>query len=89
MKQQDVIALAREAGMEVHERKGEVRIGSAVITGCDSTDQVQRFAALVEARTREECAKVCLELLDLRHGHLAVAYAAKCTEAIRSMGEQT
>ena len=53
-----IIKLAREAGMEVHERKGEIRIGSAVITGCNSTDQVMRFAALVAAAEREQCADI-------------------------------
>lgn len=55
----DIIRMAREAGMEVHDRKGQVRIGSAVLTGCDSTDQVERFAALVAEAEREACAQVC------------------------------
>ena len=59
MTQYDIIRMAREAGMEVHERKGKIRIGSAVITGCDSTEQVTRFAALVAAAEREACAKLC------------------------------
>lgn len=45
--------------MEVHERKGQIRIGSAVLTGADSTDEVTRFAALVAAKEREACALVC------------------------------
>jgi hypothetical protein len=57
----DVIKMAIEAGMEVHERKGEVRIGSAILTGADSTEQVERFAQLVAAQAaaeeREACAK--------------------------------
>ena len=59
MTRDDIISMAREAGMEVHERKGEIRIGSAVITGCNSTDQVMRFAALVAAAEREACAAIC------------------------------
>ena len=51
--------MAKEAGMEVHERKGQIRIGSAVLTGADSTDEVTRFAALVAAKEREACALVC------------------------------
>ena len=59
MTKTEVIAIAKEAGMEVHERKGQIRIGSAVLTGCDSTEQVERFAALVAAAEREACAQVC------------------------------
>lgn len=53
MNRDEIIAMAREAGMEVHERKGQIRIGSAVLTGADSTDEVTRFAALVAAKERE------------------------------------
>lgn len=49
MTRDDIINMAREAGMEVHPYKGEIRICSAVLTGCDSTDEVIRFAALVAA----------------------------------------
>lgn len=50
----DIIRMAREAGMETHERKGEVRIGSAVLTGGDSTEQVARFAELVATAERRK-----------------------------------
>jgi len=56
MTRDEIIAMAREAGMEVHERKGQIRIGSAVLTGADSTDEVTRFAALVAAKERESIA---------------------------------
>lgn len=66
MTQDEIISMAKEAGMEVHERKGQIRIGSAVLTGCDSTAQLERFAALVEAKAaakeREACAQVCDEM---------------------------
>ena len=58
MNRDDIIRMAQEAGLETHPRKGEVRIGSAIITGCDSTEQVMRFANLVAAAEREACAKV-------------------------------
>ena len=61
MKQDEIIAMAKEAGMEVHKSKGQVRIGSAVLTGVDSTDEVTRFAALVAAKEREACAQVAME----------------------------
>ena len=78
MTRDDIIRMAREAGMEVHERKGEIRIGSAVITGCDSTEQVTRFAALVAAAEREACAKLCESRL-LKHD---LGY--QCAAAIRA-----
>lgn len=63
MTQDEIIGMAREAGMEVHPRKGQIRIGSAFLTGCDSTAQVTRFAALVAAKAaaaeREACVAAC------------------------------
>ena len=78
MNQNEIIAMAKEAGMEVHERKGQIRIGSAVLTGVDSTDEVTRFAALVAAKEREACAQVCESWDDPRD------YAA----AIRARGQK-
>ena len=63
MKREDIIRMARDAGIEVHARKGEIRIGSAAITGCDSTEQVTRFAALVAAAEREACAEHYLAVM--------------------------
>lgn len=78
MTRDEILAMAREAGMEVHERKGQIRIGSAVLTGVDSTDEVTRFAALVAAKEREACAQVCESWDDPRD------YAA----AIRARGQK-
>lgn len=50
--------LAREAGLEVHPRKGEIRVGLDAVIGIDSTDKVRKFAALV----LEEAAKTVDEL---------------------------
>ena len=84
MTRDDIIRMAREAGMEVHERKGEIRIGSAVITGCDSTEQVTRFAALVAAAEREACASICEEY-DRRFDILEVRW---CAQDIRARSQQ-
>ncbi|MEY8688468.1 MAG: hypothetical protein AB9M53_01130 [Leptothrix sp. (in: b-proteobacteria)] len=54
MNRDRLIEFAIEAGMEVHERKGQIRIGSDVLGGCDSTYQVERFAELVAAAARAE-----------------------------------
>ncbi len=77
VKRDDILRMAREAGMEVHERKGEIRIGSAVITGCDSTEQVTRFAALVAAAEREACA----ELMERQHAWITNTAAANAIRA--------
>lgn len=85
MTRDDIIKLARDAGIEVHARKGEIRIGSAAITGCDSTEQVTRFAALVAAAEREACAQVCIEHA-CKHPYPSHAGAAAtvCAAAIRA-----
>ena len=59
MTQDEIIEMARQAGMEFHISKGQIRIGSAVFTGEDTTKQVVAFAKLVAAKEREACAKVC------------------------------
>ena len=57
--QKEIIGMAREAGIEVHPRKDSIRIGSAILTGCDSTEEVTRFAALVAAAERRACTAAC------------------------------
>lgn len=59
MTQDEIISMAREAGIEVHPRKDSIRIGSAILTGCDSTEEVTRFAALVAAAERRACTAAC------------------------------
>ena len=84
MTRDEIIRMAREAGMEVHERKGEIRIGSAVITGCDSTEQVTRFAALIAAAEREACAQICDRgAVQMLHAYKREG-AARCAEIIRA-----
>ena len=56
----EVIRMAIEARIEVHPYKDEIRIGSAIITGCDSTDAVMRFAELVAAHVRETDASLAV-----------------------------
>ena len=80
----DILRMAREAGMEVHERKGEIRIGSAVITGCDSTEQVTRFAALVAAAEREACAQASEQQIERWVDDRARYAASECAAAIRA-----
>lgn len=84
MNRDDVIKMAREAGMEVHERKGEVRIGSAILTGADSTEQVERFAQLVAAQAAAEEREACADVAD-DYGHVAHV-AQSIAAAIRARG---
>lgn len=65
MTREDIIRMAREAGMEVHERKSEIRIGSALFTASDCTEQVERFAALVRQDEQIRQMKNAEELAEL------------------------
>ncbi len=67
MTKDDIIAMAREAGLEVHPRKEEIRVGTDAMWGFDSTPKVKRFAALVAAAEREACAKVCEQAIERVH----------------------
>jgi hypothetical protein len=55
MNQDDVIRMAREAGFESNS------LGATYTSGW-LPDLLERFAALVAAHEREQCAKVCDEL---------------------------
>lgn len=55
MTNDDIIRMAREAGFEILE-ENEIGIGDGFHI---QTDLVERFAALVAAHEREQCAKVC------------------------------
>ena len=58
MDRDTVIALAREAGLIATRRYGPI-------------DEYERFAALVAALEREECAKACDEYNDGRYANTA------------------
>jgi len=69
MTQDDIIRMAREAELNAH---------GLVI------DRLERFAALVAAHEREECAKVCDEVGDRDTD----THAYDCAAAIRARGEK-
>ena len=71
MTREDIIRMAREAG---------------VLSGYDS-DLFQRFAALVAAQEREECAKLCEAEIE-RVRPLYSVTAENCTKGIRARGEK-
>ncbi len=54
--------LALEAGFEIHQSKGHIRVGMDAIIGNDSTAKLMRFAALVRNEALEEAAVKCDEL---------------------------
>jgi oligoribonuclease (3'-5' exoribonuclease) len=103
MKQDEIIELARQAGMEVHGGKGQIRIGLDVFTGDDTTNQVVAFAKLVATKEREACANMCdLAILQNQEAineleddeHIAKCFIqgamtqlVKTSKAIRARGE--
>jgi len=81
MSPEEIIRLAREAGA----------FTDVVLRGrCDgtvfSTAELERFAALVAAAEREECAKVCDKQHDRAKTSTGAARAAACAAAIRARG---
>jgi hypothetical protein len=58
MNRDDIIRMAREAGFEVMD-EGKHHYAHITDTLCHIDVAVERFATLVAAAEREECAKVC------------------------------
>lgn len=79
----DILRMAREAGFTELEFFGN-KVGTNV------TECLERFAALVAAAEREQCAKVCKdEMIDEEQCNDDVAYNAGCNDcaaAIRARG---
>lgn len=71
MNREDVISMAREAGIEFHERKNHLRIGTDILFGDDSTEKLERFAALVTAAERRK------HQADIEHWKAQAAQAEK------------
>ena len=99
MNRDDVIRMARAAGMSVLMPDEHVDgIGGIYIAPDDSClQEIERFAALVAAHEREECARVCDEAEDQAWAQWKAAYkpidqgrsigAEECAFAIRARGE--
>ena len=84
MTRDDIIRMAREAGF----RAGHIELYScgplpfiAPISATDCMPELERFAALVAATQREECAALC-DRFALRDMH-----PAECAAAIRARGD--
>ena len=89
MTQDEIIAMAREAGFEVVD--GELRLyfdGSKALLKPNYmgtvVDGLKEFAALVAAHEREACAKVCDELQNDAVAKYFDANAGECAAAIRA-----
>jgi len=89
MTRDDIARMAREAGIEHHENVDEMRSPF-----CDGVwfEDLEDFAGLVAAAERDECAKVCEELLaDTRYETIpqeARVSFLKARDAIRARGRQ-
>lgn len=53
---EQVIEMARQAGIEVHDRKQQARIGLAALVGLDSTDELTRLCTMAADRALEAAA---------------------------------
>jgi len=91
MKQDEIIEMAEQAGFDCY---GKHITWDDVIC----TDELKAFAALIAAKEREACAKVCdgreKDFIDLFHKYGyeedsgAILASMQCAKAIRARGEQ-
>jgi hypothetical protein len=79
MNRDDIIRMAREAGIEHHENVDEMRSPF-----CDGVwfEDLEHFSALVAAAEREECAQMVEHVMYGRDG------CDRTAAAIRAMGEK-
>lgn len=80
----DVIRLAREAGFEVGRDAGGEYVAPQ---HSDSVGTLVRFAALVAAAEREECASIC-DAHTVDDVLVGVSIAQSCAAIIRARGEK-
>lgn len=59
MNADQITSLAKQAGMEVHPRKMQIRVGADAALGFDSTEVVTRFAELVRAEALRDASEFC------------------------------
>ena len=80
MTQDDIIKMAREAGFE--------ELGSRADDWVCFGDEIERFANLIAAAEREECAQICEVIRGKDMKPAWDTAAAHCTAAIRARGEK-
>lgn len=80
MNREQIIRMAREAGL----------FDVSHPNPAGNSAEVERFAALVAAAEREECAKVCDELAELNRKAMtdSMWQQEECAAAIRARGQQ-
>ena len=87
MNRDEIIHMAREAGMRVGTNlSGVVLVGSPAEIGLAhlTIEELERFAALVAAAEREACAAIC----DRFQARDVGMQPAECAGAIRARGEK-
>ena len=77
-----IIRLARESGLEILSLDGEDEVGCGDNYHIQ-TDLIERFAALVAAHEREECAKA-VQVMALANPGMMYMTADQCAAVIRS-----
>ena len=85
MTNEQIIEIAKRAGMEVHPRKMQIRVGADAALGLDSTAVVTRFAQLVRNAALEEAALKCDQLSDASNQIYAGVASTVCAQQIRSL----
>ena len=81
MNREDIIRMAREAGL------GDTGVREGFIFFQPGTDGLERFAVLVAAAEREACAKVCDAVQKKNEDDGAWMWEARnCAAAIRARG---
>jgi len=80
MTREDIIKLAREAGINVEQ--------GFLLRFAGVEQDLERFAALVAEHEREACAKVCEERQEVFQKYYTKGLAAMCAAAIRARGER-
>ena len=83
MTRDDIIRMAREAGLE--QTVSIAPDGSSRIVSCPPIEPLERFAELVAAAEREACAALCDKIAD--DDGFEGGYADYCAHAIRARGQ--
>ena len=88
MSRDDIINLAREAGIEFQELYNPALKRRLLLTcGGQMIEKMERFAALVAAAEREASAKVCEQQIERWVDDRARYAASECAIGIRAKGQ--
>ena len=83
MTREDIIRMAREAGLTERNRHSEIIVRHSNGSWVDVEQVLTRFARLVSAAEREACAQVC-EARYMGDNNREDMEAKRCAEAIRA-----